>query len=222
MSISEFTYPLALTHGRLAFPHKSRPPSVLGPTAMTPNPVNIPPAVPALRERRKGFLQARPSRLAKGSSTLVRDRLDSFATAFLADERPGLIFEYGRLVFANNAARSLLGSTSASDEFVEALSVCACKGVVGRGLVLRTRSGVFAPVLHPSRNHQGHPTRICFLIRESESAAAYQACWTPTCGISEFDPETCQYTCTYIRGMDGACVCLGQDPYGTCHTTEPL
>jgi len=128
-----------------------------------------------LRERRKGFPQQSPFRLADGSPALVRERLDTFAAAFLTDARPGLIFEYGRLVFANDAARSLLGSTPASETFVEALRTSVGRRVTKRGLVLRVLSGDYTPTLHPTRSRQGHPTRICFLIRRSRSNAVYES-----------------------------------------------
>jgi DNA-binding CsgD family transcriptional regulator len=101
---------------------------------------------------------------------LVRERLDSLTAAFLADARPGLIFEYGRLVFANDAARQLLGSVAASDEFLSALKASVDAGMIQPGLLLRSRSGVYAPVLHPARSRRGHPTRICFLVEWREAA----------------------------------------------------
>lgn len=133
------------------------------------------PAVSDLRERRKGSPRERPFHLTDGSPALVRERLDTFGAAFLADARPGLIFEYGRLAFANAAARRLLGSTSASDSFLEALKVSIGNGVMERDLLFRTRSGVYAPVLHPARNLKGHPTRVCFLIKQRELAPAFAA-----------------------------------------------
>jgi DNA-binding CsgD family transcriptional regulator len=133
------------------------------------------PAVSVLHERRKGLPRERRFNLTDGSPALVRERLDIFAAAFLADVRPGLIFEYGRLVFANDAARNLLRSTSASDGFIEALKVSVGKGAMERRLLLRTSSGIYAPVLHPARSRQGHLTRICFLIRRSRSTAAYDS-----------------------------------------------
>ena len=132
-------------------------------------------AVVALRGRGKGFARRRTFSLTEGSPALVRERLDTFAAAFLSESRPGLIFEYGRLVFANDAARTLLGSTSESDRFVEALKASISQGVLERGLLLRTRSGTFAPVLHPARHRQGHPTRICFLVRRSTSTSTYES-----------------------------------------------
>lgn len=129
----------------------------------------------ALRDRRKRSPRERPLSLTDGPSALVRERLDTFAAEFLADVRPGLIFEYGRLVFANDAARNVLDSTSASDGFVAALKASVRNGVLERGLLLRTSSGTYAPVLHPAHSRHGHPTRICFLVRRSESTAAYES-----------------------------------------------
>jgi DNA-binding CsgD family transcriptional regulator len=109
---------------------------------------------------------------------MLRDRLDSLAAAFLADSQPGLIFEYGRLIFANDAAKRLLRSTDSTDEFLNALRHSIDVGVVDRGLLLHTRSGVFAPVLRPAGIRRVHPTRICFLVKRHEVA--------PTCeGLSD-------------------------------------
>lgn len=130
--------------------------------------------VPVLRERRKGLPRESLFQLTDGSPALVRERLNTFAVAFLADARPGLLFEYGRLVFANDAARNLLGSTAASDSFLDALKVSICTGAIEPELLFRTRSGIYAPVLHPARGRRGHPTRVCFLIRRSEAMVAYE------------------------------------------------
>jgi DNA-binding NarL/FixJ family response regulator len=109
---------------------------------------------------------------------MLRERLDSLAAAFLADTRPGLIFEYGRLIFANDAARQLLRSTESSDEFLNTLRGSVDAGVIDRGLLLHTRSGVFAPVLRPAGSRRVHPTRICFLVKRHDVA--------PTCeGLSD-------------------------------------
>lgn len=113
-----------------------------------------------------------------GSHAMLRERLDSLAAAFLADTRPGLIFEYGRLIFANDAARQLLRSTESSDEFLNTLRGSVDAGVIDRGLLLHTRSGVFAPVLRPAGSRRVHPTRICFLVKRHDVA--------PTCeGLSD-------------------------------------
>jgi DNA-binding CsgD family transcriptional regulator len=105
-------------------------------------------------------------------------RLDSFAEAFSKDGRPGLIFEYGRLVYANDAARTLLQSTLMSDAFLNALKLSIDRGRIEPHLELRTRSCIYAPVLHSSPSRKGHPTRICFLIKQSDM--------TPACdGLSE-------------------------------------
>jgi len=138
-------------------------------------PNRISPFISGLNDRRKGPPGGRSFHPTAGSPVLVRGRLDTFAAAFLADARPGLVFEYGRLVFANDVARSLLRSTEASDDFLNGLKVSLEAGSIEPGLLLRTRSGAYAPVLHPARSRQGHPTRICFLVRRSASTAAYES-----------------------------------------------
>lgn len=107
------------------------------------------------------------------SPILARERLYTLTVAFIADTRPGLIFEYGRLVFANDAAQSLLRCTETSAEFLNALKRTVHGGAIEPGLLLRTRSGVYAPVMHPARNRRVHPTRICFLVKVPEATAAY-------------------------------------------------
>lgn len=110
-----------------------------------------------------------------GSRTLLKDRLAALADAFLADSRPGLIFEYGRLVFANEAAKAVLRSTQGADEFLNDLrEAVSCAKPVALP-VLGTESGTYAPVMHPGRSRQGHPTRICFLIRRSSPSPALSA-----------------------------------------------
>ena len=120
------------------------------------------------RHFRKGTFGA-----SDGSPILARERLYTLTVAFLADTRPGLIFEYRRLVFANDAARTLLRSTETSAEFLNGLKISVSGGALQPGLLLRTRSGVYAPVLHPTRNRRAHPTRICFLVKVPEATAAY-------------------------------------------------
>jgi DNA-binding CsgD family transcriptional regulator len=132
-------------------------------------------ASPVPCEPRKGPLRERTFSLTDGSPALVRERLDIFAVAFLHDARPGLLFECGRLAFANDAARSLLGSTAASDSFLQELKVQIGCGVIKAGLLLRTRSGVYAPVLHPARSRSIYPICLCVLVRESETISLYEA-----------------------------------------------
>jgi DNA-binding NarL/FixJ family response regulator len=94
--------------------------------------------------------------------------------AFLADPTPGLIFEYGRLVLANNAARGLLG-IAAADEFLKRLKTSLNRGSLEPDLRLQTKSGVYAPVLQPARTRGGHPTVICFLIRQRKVDPAFES-----------------------------------------------
>lgn len=129
-------------------------------------------AVPGPRDGSKGLPRERAFRLTDGSSALVRERLDTFAVAFLNDPQPALLYEHARLIFANDAARGLLASTSASGSFLESLEDSVSSGVMERGLLLRTCSGAYAPVLYPSRSCRGHPTLVCFLVKRSEASAA--------------------------------------------------
>lgn len=42
-------------------------------------------------------------------------------------------------------------------------------------------------------------------------------CVNPSCGVAWTDPKTGEYfPCTYVEGQEGACVCLGTGPYGSC------
>ena len=124
------------------------------------------------RERRRGLPRERTLHWTVDSPALVHDRLEAFAVAFLNDPRPWLLFDDGRLVFANDAARSLLGSTTASDSFLETLGVAVGTGAIEAVPSLRALTGVYAPVLHRARNRRGHPTRICFLVQRREAPSA--------------------------------------------------
>lgn len=105
---------------------------------------------------------------------LRTERLESLAAAFLADPTPGLIFEYGRLVLANDAARKLLG-IAAANEFLARLQTSLDRGSLEPGLRLQTKSGVFAPALQPARTRGGNPTVICFLIRQRRVDPAFES-----------------------------------------------
>lgn len=96
---------------------------------------------------------------------LRKERLETLAAAFLADPTPGLIFEYGRLVLANDAARRLLRTPSA-DDFLERLKVSLDSGGLEPGLRLQTRSGAYVPEFQPARARGRHPTVVCFLLRQ--------------------------------------------------------
>lgn len=99
-------------------------------------------------------------RVSNGNPALVKDRLETFAAAFLADPRPGLVFVYDRLVLANDAARGLLGAApaAATDEFLARLKASLNGGSLEPGLRLQTESAVYAPVLQPPRTRRGHST----------------------------------------------------------------
>jgi DNA-binding CsgD family transcriptional regulator len=107
-------------------------------------------------------------RVSNGAPALVKERLETFAAAFLSDPRPGLVFEYDRLVFANDAARGLLGAapTASTDEFLACLKASLNRGSLEPGLGLQTQSGVYTPVLQPPMTRRGHSTVICFLVSQ--------------------------------------------------------
>lgn len=106
--------------------------------------------------------------VSDGVPALIKERLETFAAAFLADPTPGLVFEYARLVLANDAARGLLGAApaAATDEFLARLKASLNRGSLEPGLMLQTQSGVYAPVLQPPRTRRRHSTVICFLVDE--------------------------------------------------------
>jgi DNA-binding CsgD family transcriptional regulator len=107
-------------------------------------------------------------RVSNGGPALVKERLETFAAAFLSDPRPGLVFEYNRLVLANDAARGLLGAapTAATDEFLSRLKTSLNRGGLEPDLKLQTGSGVYAAVLQPPKIRRGHSTVICFLVHQ--------------------------------------------------------
>lgn len=107
-------------------------------------------------------------RVSNGAPALVKERLDAFAAAFLSDPRPGLVFEYDRLVLANDAARGLLGAapSAAIDEFLARLKTSLNRGGREPDLRLQTGSGVYAAVLQPPKTRRGHSTVICFLVHQ--------------------------------------------------------
>jgi DNA-binding CsgD family transcriptional regulator len=104
----------------------------------------------------------------RAPTSLLRERLSTFAEEFSKDARPGVIFEYGRLVYVNEAARRVLKSTLTSGPFLSALKLSIDRGKIDPHLELRTGSGTYSPVLHFSPNRKEHPTRICFLIKTRE------------------------------------------------------
>src|ERR1700690_1308255 len=106
--------------------------------------------------------------VSNGAPALVKERLETFTAAFLSDPRPGLVFEYDRLVFANDAARGLLGAapTAAPNQFPACLKAPLTRGPLEPGLRLQTHSGVYAPALQPPRIRRGHSTVICFLVHQ--------------------------------------------------------
>jgi DNA-binding CsgD family transcriptional regulator len=113
-------------------------------------------------------------RVSNGTPELVKERLDTFAAAFLSDPRPGFVFEFDRLVLANDAARGLLGAASAAstDEFLACLKASLNRGRLEPDLRLQTQSGVYVPVLQSPRTRRGHSTVICFLVNQCTANAA--------------------------------------------------
>lgn len=115
--------------------------------------------------------------VSDGEPALIKERLETFAAAFLADPTPALVFEYGRLVLANDSARNLLGTiaTAATDEFLECLKASFNRGRLEPDLRLQTSSGIYAAVLQPARTRGGHPTVICFLIKQRRVDPAFES-----------------------------------------------
>lgn len=111
----------------------------------------------------------------EGSPTLLRERLGVYQNAFKTDPRPGLVFERGRLAFANEAAKRLLRSFAAADGFLEALKVALAAGRPASGLHLQTAAGKFLPELHPARSRMVHTARVCFLIKQPEMVPALRS-----------------------------------------------
>lgn len=105
---------------------------------------------------------------------LKTERLETFAAAFLADPTPGLVFENGRLVLANDAARTLL-RIAAADEFLERLKASLDRGSLEPGLRLQARSGVYAPMLQPAGILGRHAMVVCFLVRRRRPDPAFES-----------------------------------------------
>jgi len=101
------------------------------------------------------------------SPTLALERLQVFKAAFLADPRPGFIFEHGRLLFANEAAKRLVGSSPSTGPFLEALKAGLAGGFPDPKLCLRLGTRRFLMELHPARARTAYSTRICFLVRRA-------------------------------------------------------
>jgi DNA-binding CsgD family transcriptional regulator len=126
---------------------------------------------------KRGLAPRRHHVRASNGGPALKERLETFAAAFLSDPRPGLVFEYDRLVFANDAARGLLGAAPAvaADEFLARLKASLNRGRLEPGLRLQTRSGVYAPVLQPPRIRRGLSTVICFLIKQRSVDTAFES-----------------------------------------------
>lgn len=130
-------------------------------------------AVSIFTERRHAAARDRSFHLSEASPALVRQRLDAFAASFLEDVRPGLIFESGRLVCANDAARALFRSCHAGVDFLNGLKAWIETGAGAKepGPLLCTPSGAYAPVPDLAPRRSASPTRICFLARRAASAS---------------------------------------------------
>jgi DNA-binding NarL/FixJ family response regulator len=112
--------------------------------------------------------------LSEETPARLKKRLEAFLAAFLADAKPGLVFESGRLVLANEAARGLLG-TAVADEFLERLETSLMRGSLEPDLTLQTQSGIYVPALQPTRSLARHPTVICFLFKQRGLTAAFES-----------------------------------------------
>jgi DNA-binding CsgD family transcriptional regulator len=125
--------------------------------------------------RPPGVPRGRPFYAGEGSSTLLRERLGAFQTAFRTDTRPGLVFERGRLTLANEAAKRLLRPSAATSGFLEALKVGLATGRQASGLHLEADSGRFFVELQLVRSRAVHTTRICYLIKEAAIVPALRS-----------------------------------------------
>jgi DNA-binding NarL/FixJ family response regulator len=105
---------------------------------------------------------------------LRRERVEVLSAAFLAVPTPGFLFERGRLVLANDAARRLLGST-ASDGFLDRLEASLERGGSQPELRLQARSGTYEPALLHSRARGLQRTVICLLIRQRRADPAFES-----------------------------------------------
>ena len=115
--------------------------------------------------------QAARVRVLESSPAVAQERLQEFKAASLADPRPGLVVEYGRLVLANEAARRLLASAG-SEPFLESLKAALAGGNPTPGLCLQLGTRRFGLELQPARSRAGCTTRICFLVRRPGVAPA--------------------------------------------------
>lgn len=120
---------------------------------------------------------ARPSgrMFLESSGRLALERFQVFKAAFLADPRPGLFLEYGRLVLANEAAKRLLNSSAAAEVFLGALKDGLAAGNPDPGLCLEIGARRFLLELHPARSRSIHAGRICFLVRQAAMVPALKS-----------------------------------------------
>jgi DNA-binding CsgD family transcriptional regulator len=93
-------------------------------------------------------------------------RLKALEEAFRLDPRPGLIFEFGRLVLANDAAKRLLRSSVTGDGFLRALKAGLAEGRVDRDLCLQTSGSTYQMELQHTRGRTGHWATVCFLVEQ--------------------------------------------------------
>jgi DNA-binding CsgD family transcriptional regulator len=128
---------------------------------------------------------------AHGPPALLHERLDMFAAAFLEDPRPGLIFERGRLVFVNYAARKLLRPGGRSATFLNILTVAIRRGDGEPDVRLRTRSGVYVPALTQPCGRGNQASRICFLVRDGET----------TCALEGFSDRQLEVVRLLVKGL---------------------
>jgi DNA-binding CsgD family transcriptional regulator len=111
-------------------------------------------------------------REVESAGPLSLERLQVFRAAFLADPRPGLILEFGRLVLANEAAKRLLGSSPDTGPFLRELQEGVARATVDQRLCLRLGTHRFLLDVHPAKSRAGHGTLICFLILQTATVPA--------------------------------------------------
>jgi DNA-binding NarL/FixJ family response regulator len=104
-------------------------------------------------------------------------------TTFRTDPRPGLIFDFGRLVLANDAAKRLLRSSATGDAFLAALKAGVAQGKVDPGLCLQTSGLTFQVELHHTRGRTGHWASVCLLVRQPPCYPALRALSSRELGV---------------------------------------
>jgi DNA-binding CsgD family transcriptional regulator len=97
--------------------------------------------------------------------------LGALTAAFVADARPGLILDHGRVILANESALRLLGESRLARglfEFLRASVECSRRmshAAIGGD------SGTFSLEFQPSGESRDNPIRVCYLVRQFDICA---------------------------------------------------